>query len=67
MRERDDYDDQMDQLVLKMSSELDGIPEWDCASAAAMLLAFALRDWSDREQALLKLIDFIHHVWEARH
>jgi len=61
--QRTEYDDHMDELVLKASKPLDGEPTENCANVGAMLVAFALCDWPDREQALKKLIDFIHMVW----
>lgn len=58
-----DHNDYMDELVISLGKELDGVPKLDAASASAMIIAFSLMEFNDREARLQDLIEFIRHVW----
>lgn len=58
-----EYADHMDELVLRLASELKDESAWDIAHAAAALIAFHLRNVKNRNSVLIELTAFIQNIW----
>jgi hypothetical protein len=63
MRERSEYDDYMDALLLSTAATLDGVDKEDVASIGMMLVAYSIKDRPSREADLARLLDFLHEIW----